>query len=405
MGARLGRSTETALELLTVQIKTIWGSGKFVASLLLLDISGAFDTVNTIRLLDILRKKGFLGQVVRWIRAFVTNRRTTLVIQGSETEAFPVSAGLPQGSPLSLILFLFYNSELLDLCQRPKEGLSAVGFSDDVNMLAYSRSTESNCQILEAGHSRCLDWAKRHGMKFALNKYKLIHFTTKSRQFNLQACIQLSSTVKQPSSDIRVLRVWLDTKLCWSVYSREVQRKASAQTGALTRITALTWGASFTRARQIYSSVVRPALVYGAGVWHTPGRDSARGLAAKLQPIQNKCLRVVAGAYKATPIKALETETYTPPLDLYLDGRLAAFRDRLANSQVGRSIQEACKVIQRRLWNKKGRRRGYRPIPSLAKDDWAKTRALDLEKPIESKRTMEAWIYRWQATVSPVQTR
>ena len=120
-------------------------------------------------------------------------------------------------------------------------------------------------------------------------------------------------------------------------------------------------------------------------------------MAAKLQPIQNKCLRVVAGAYKATPIRALEIETYIPPLDLYLDGRLAAFRDQLANSQVGQSIQEACKVIQRKLRNKKGRRRGYRPIPSLVKDDWAKARLLNLGDSTEIKRTTEAWTRRWQA--------
>ena len=145
-------------------------------------------------------------------------------------------------------------------------------------------------------------------------------------------------------------------------------------------------------------AVVRPALAYSAGVWHTPGTGSARGLAAKLQPIQNKCLRVVAGAYKATPVRALETETHTPPIDLYLDGRLAAFKDRLANSQVGRSIQEACRVIQRRLRNKKGRRRGYRPIPSLASDEWARTRSLDLGEPTEGKRVLEAWTRRWQAS-------
>jgi hypothetical protein len=57
MGGRPGRSTETALELLTTQIKTVWGTGQFVATLLSLDISGAFDTVNSTRLLDILRKK------------------------------------------------------------------------------------------------------------------------------------------------------------------------------------------------------------------------------------------------------------------------------------------------------------------------------------------------------------
>ena len=95
MGARPGRSTETALELLTAQVKTIWGSGQFVASLLLLDISGAFDTVNSTRLLDILRRKGLPRWVVYWIKAFMTDRKTTLVIQGQETTAFSVPAGVP----------------------------------------------------------------------------------------------------------------------------------------------------------------------------------------------------------------------------------------------------------------------------------------------------------------------
>ncbi len=400
MGARPGRSTETALELLTAQVKTIWGSGKFVASLLSLDISGAFNTVNPTRLLDVLRKKGFPGWIVRWIRAFMTNRKTTLVIQGHETTAFPVLAGVPQGSPLSPILFLFYNSELLELCQRPKEGLSAVGFADDINMLAYSRSTEGNCRILEAAHTRCLDWARRYGIKFAPSKYELIHFT-RSRRFNLQASVRLGGTEKLPSPDVKVLGVWLDTKLSWSAHFRAVQKKASVQIGALTRITASTWGASFSRARQVYSSVVRPALAYGAGVWHTPGTNTARGLAAKLQPIQNKCLRVVTGAYKATPVRALETETYTPPIDLYLDGRLAAFRDRLANSPVSQSIQQACKAIQRRLRNKRGRRKSHRPIPSLASDKWARTRAQHLGGATDGKRVLEAWKRRWQSSARP----
>ena len=360
MGAQTGRSTETALELLVEQVRTVWGSGKFVASLLSLDISGAFDCVNPIRLLDILRKKGFPPWVVQWVRAFITSRSTTLVIQGQETEPFQVGAGVPQGSPLSPILFALYIFELLELCQRPKEGLTAIGFADDINMLAYGRSTESNCRVLEAGHSRCLAWARRHGMRFAPNKYELIHFTRSSKQFNLQASVHLEGVNKLPSPDIRVLGIWVDTKLRWSAHLREVQHKACTQIGALTRITASTWGASFLRARQVYSAVVRPAIAYGAGIWHMPaklGTEKPQGLAAKLQPLQNKCLRVVAGAYRATPIRDLEVETHTPPLDLYLDSRLAAFRERLATSQVGKVIQTACETIRRRLKNKRGQRR------------------------------------------------
>ncbi len=60
MGARAARSTSTALELLTSIVQTVWREGKGqVASLLSLDISGAFPIVNHIRLIATMRKLGF----------------------------------------------------------------------------------------------------------------------------------------------------------------------------------------------------------------------------------------------------------------------------------------------------------------------------------------------------------
>jgi hypothetical protein len=61
MGACTKRSMETALELLTEQVQTVWKSPKHVATILSLDLLGAFDTVHPIWLLDILRKKRMPG--------------------------------------------------------------------------------------------------------------------------------------------------------------------------------------------------------------------------------------------------------------------------------------------------------------------------------------------------------
>lgn len=59
MGARRGRSTETALEIIVNAVHTVWGSGKqYVASLLSLDVAGAFDNVSYERLLHNLKSKG-----------------------------------------------------------------------------------------------------------------------------------------------------------------------------------------------------------------------------------------------------------------------------------------------------------------------------------------------------------
>jgi hypothetical protein len=107
---------------------------------------------------------------------------------------------------------LFYIAELLQLCNRLKEGLSAIGFADNVNMLVYSQSIEANCCKLESIYRKLVEWASKHSMRFALQKYELIHFAC-SKRFNLQAGIHLNRVEKSLTKEVRVLGVWLDPKL------------------------------------------------------------------------------------------------------------------------------------------------------------------------------------------------
>jgi hypothetical protein len=57
VGARPGRSTDTALDMLVKQIHAAWQAENGVASLLSLDMTGAFDRVVPVQLLHSLRKR------------------------------------------------------------------------------------------------------------------------------------------------------------------------------------------------------------------------------------------------------------------------------------------------------------------------------------------------------------
>ena len=155
------------------------------------------------------------------------------MVQGQELEPFLVTARVLQGSILLLILFLFYNAELLDICNQLQQRLLVIGFANNVNILIYRRSIEINCYILEHIHLRCLDQAGRFGISFALAKYKLIYFTCYYIKFNLQASLNLGTVLKTPILDIQVLGVWLDTKLQWAAYIQEVKKKTLVQQYAL----------------------------------------------------------------------------------------------------------------------------------------------------------------------------
>ena len=43
--------------------------------------------------------------------------------------------GIPQDSSISLILFLFYNVELLEQCANPHDEVGCLGFVDDIMLI------------------------------------------------------------------------------------------------------------------------------------------------------------------------------------------------------------------------------------------------------------------------------
>jgi hypothetical protein len=128
-GARKQRSTEQALLLLQEHIYKAW-RGRQVLSLVSFDVRGAYNGVYKERLLQRLAARGIPQELVRWIDAFCSERTATILVNGhaSERQVLP-QAGLPQGSPLSPILFLFFNADLVQH-KLDKNG-GAIAFVDD----------------------------------------------------------------------------------------------------------------------------------------------------------------------------------------------------------------------------------------------------------------------------------
>ena len=387
MGARPGRATDTALELLTEQVHTVWNQGKDkVASLLSIDVSGAFDTVSHRRLIHNLRKRKIPEWITKWTESFLKERETTLTINQRTTNAFQLNIGIPQGSPLSPILYLFYNADLLNICNRPGTNAAGMGFVDDVNILAYGKSTEENCKTLEKIHNDCERWAARHGSVFAPHKYELIHLAKNPKKFNLDSSFAVRGLILKTKTSIRVLGVYIDTRLDWAAHYKEIQKKMTRQTMALTKIAASTWGATLLRARHVYTAVIRPAMSHGSIAWHMPAEARKKAKVesrSKLEVIQNKCLRVIAGAYKATPIEILQAETHIPPLTQHLDRLQTKTRSRISNSEQEKIIKQACNRIQVKLRGKRGQSRVAEKTPGTRKREWVTKMTKDAPKTVK----------------------
>ena len=99
--------------------------------------------------------------------------------------------GIPQGSPLSPLLFLFFASPLLEQylsspcnSSRPNDAalldlnprFVSFAYVDDTHILVTSPSYEKNCSMLEELHARVMEWSQKSEVKFEPSKYQVMHF-------------------------------------------------------------------------------------------------------------------------------------------------------------------------------------------------------------------------------------
>jgi len=110
-GSLPGLSTYDACLTLTNDVQSLQRPRLNVSSLFL-DLKAGFDNVDNSTLAPILREGGIPTYLVSWVSSFLGERSCTLVFQGAPGTPSPVNVGVPQGSPISLLLFLLYVAPL-----------------------------------------------------------------------------------------------------------------------------------------------------------------------------------------------------------------------------------------------------------------------------------------------------
>jgi len=88
-----------------------------------------------------------------------------------------VEASVPQGSPVSLILFAIYTSGLIDWVEEylsEAEGLSCV---DDLGWVVTGSNVNHVNSIVERCAAYSIEWVSRRGLKFDTAKMEAALFT------------------------------------------------------------------------------------------------------------------------------------------------------------------------------------------------------------------------------------
>ncbi|OQE71313.1 hypothetical protein PENNAL_c0107G01286, partial [Penicillium nalgiovense] len=319
LGGRRGISTDHAIHIIIDRIKTSWGKGKPVVSLLMLDVSGAYDNVSHDRLLHNLKKRR-LGHFVPWVRAFLNNRSTRIRMPEGTSDRIPTPTGIPQGSPISPILYLIYNADLIESCGN---GATSNGWVDDVCFMAKGDSERETIKKLGAACRKADQWAEKHASVFDPKKYALVHFVnTKEIDPQYTPLSLRGHTVAATRTAERYLGYWLDPDLEFDHHRKKAATKANISLQALKSLAGSTWGASLYAMRRIYQAVIIPQMLFGVSVWYQPmliSKLKARTISRPFVTIQKQAACLISGALRTTAAEALNAELHLPPILIHMN--------------------------------------------------------------------------------------
>ncbi len=172
------RLINITLQLIIKKIHTVWSdTRRRVISLLSLNEKNAFNNVMHSKLLHDMKKRKVFRLLFKFVKNFLKDQCIMITINDYMMTKCSLNINISQDSSLSLILYLFYNANLLKVCDDIKLRTNFTDFLNDINILTYEEFMKCNCRVFSKIYNKCKQWSKMHDIKFLMTKHELIHFT------------------------------------------------------------------------------------------------------------------------------------------------------------------------------------------------------------------------------------
>ena len=139
-----------------------------------------------------------------------------MAFDGEISNLVSINTRIPQGSPVSPILFLIYISQMFKSNARKLVSVRLISYIDDIAIIVSSKNIRQNCRLLQNAAMKLIKWGENHYIEFDITKTELIHFDHAKR--SLKYPVKIMQDTIFPKEIVRWLEIWFDRKLSFKTH-------------------------------------------------------------------------------------------------------------------------------------------------------------------------------------------
>ena len=303
-GFRQNKSTDDHLFRLSQSVMESFNRGEHVVAAFL-NVEKAFDNVWH----NGLRYKIFMldlpAKMTRWLSDFLAGRVIQVNVNGFLSDKISSTAGVPQGSVLSPLLFLIYVNDL----PKPHHRQSSKSqFADDTALWAASKNVQFAAKLFQKDLRKLAKWCAKWRIKLNPDKTKVIIFSRSYLAGKPEPTLKLYSKRLKIYPQVKFLGITFDSKFTFKKHLEDILVGCNSRYHRIRLLTNKKWGPSPSTILQIYKQCVWPIFEYGSLLTIT----TSDTIISEIQRLQNKYIRLALRLPKYISVKLLHGSSGLP---------------------------------------------------------------------------------------------